>query len=141
MSQEKPNFTLQEWENIPWEPTPYEGVFTRKIKEKPDPSNPNIPLLTVMAVKMEPKAKIPLHRHNRGEGWTETIVLPTGGWIEIHNGNGFEQQMRIKGLFLKTVKAGEIFGLKNMDPFKPLYFFSTMKPGFTGYKEIEEIKN
>lgn len=140
MQQEKPNFTPQEWEDIPWEPTPYKGVFLHKAEEKPDPSNPDTPLLTIMALKVEPQAIIPLHRHNREAGWTETIILPDGGWIEAKNGQE-SKQVKTKDSFTIVIQAGEIFGLKNMDPLKPLYFRSTMKPGFTGYAEIEEVKN
>lgn len=140
MQQEKPDFAPQEWERLPWETTPYKGVFIHKIKEKPDPANPDIPLFTIMALKIEPKSAIPLHRHNRETGWTETIALPNGGFIETENGRE-SKQVKTENLFTVVIRAGEIFGLKNMDPLNSLYFFSTMKPGFTGYQEIEEVKN
>lgn len=139
MLKEKPNFTLQEWENIPWEATPYKGVFLHKVEEEPDPSNPNTPLLTVMALKVEPQAIIPLHRHKRNIDWTETICLPNGGFIETENGQE-SKQIKTENSFTVVIQAGEIFGLKNLDSLKPLYFFSRMQPGFTGYREIEGIK-
>jgi hypothetical protein len=140
MSQEKPNFASLDWEKIAWGKTPYKGVFLSMIEEKQDPNNPNIPLYTVMALKIESGAEIPLHRHNRELGWTETITLPDGGWFETKN-NQKSKEIKIKKPFTIVIKAGEIFGLKNMNPLQPLYFYSTMKPGFTGYGEIEEIKD
>lgn len=139
MSQEKPNFTQLDWEKILWEQTPYRGVFIYKAEEQQDPSDPNIPLFTIMALKMKPQSTIPLHRHNRKTGWVETITFPNGGWFETR----FDQEgkkVKTKEPFTIIIQAGETFGIKNMDLFQPLYFFSRMEPGFTGYAEIEEIK-
>ena len=139
MSQEKPNFAPLDWEKLAWEKTPYENVFISKIKEKQDPNSPNIPLYTVMALKIESGAQIPLHRHNRELDWTETITLPNGGWLETKSDHK-SKKIKTENPFTIVIKTDEIFGLKNMDPLQPLYFFSTMKPGFMGYAEIEEIK-
>ena len=42
MSQEKLGST--DWERLPWEETPYPGVFLFKLEEEIDPENPAIPL-------------------------------------------------------------------------------------------------
>lgn len=139
MLQKKPNFAPLEWKNLDWGKTPYENVFISKIKEEQNPNKPNIPLYTVIALKIESGAKIPLHRHNRELGWTEIITLPNGGWFETKSDQK-GRRIKTKNPFTITIKAAEIFGIKNMDPLQPLYFFSTMRPGFTGYEEIEEIK-
>lgn len=139
MLREKPNFAPLDWEKLAWEKTPYEKVFISKIEEKQDPNNPNMPLYTVFALKIESEAQIPLHRHNRELGWTETITLPNGGWFETKSGPK-SNKIKTKKPFTIVIKTGEIFGIKNMDPVQPLYFFSTMKPGFTGYAEIEQVK-
>ena len=125
-------------EKIVWEKTPYQGVFIYKIEEKQDPNNPNVPLFTIMALKLQPRAIIPLHRHNREPGWTETVTLPNGGWFETKSDQESEK-IKTKKPFTIVIKAGEFFGLKNIHPFKPLYFYSRMEPGFTGYEEIEEV--
>lgn len=139
MKETRPAPPAVEWKEIVWQQTPYEGVFISKIVEKQDPSNPNTPLLTIMALKMEPRAIIPLHRHNREAGWTEKITLPNGGWIEIKSDQE-PKQIKTESLLTIVIRAGEIFGLKNMDSRQSLYFLSTMRPGFTGYGEIEEIE-
>ena len=138
MSQEKSNFAPLDWEKLPWEQTPYQGVFIHKVEEKLDPLNPGIPLSTVMALKLNPNAIIPLHRHNREAGWAETIILPNGGWFETKSDQE-SKEINTKDSITIIIKAGEIFGLKNIHPSKPLYFFSRMQPGFTGYGEIEEV--
>lgn len=139
MSKEELNLPLPDWEKIVWEPTPYEGVFISKIEEESDPNNPNIPLFTVMALKIEPEGSIPLHRHKREPEWREIITFPKGGNFEIKGING---SMAISGNqeLAITISANQAFGLRNRDS-KPLLFHSTMKPGFTGYEEIEEVKN
>lgn len=140
MLQEKPNFALLDWEKIVWEQTPYRGVFIYKVEEEQDPSNPNIPLYTVMALEIESGAEIPLHRHNRELGWTETITLPDGGWFETKSDQK-GRKIKTKNPFTIVVEPVEFFGLKNIHPSKPLYFYSKMVPGFTGYEEIEEVKD
>lgn len=139
MQEKKPASFYIEWEKIAWEKTPYKGVFLCKIEEKQDPNNPNIPLYTVLALKIDSGAEIPLHRHNRELSWKETIILPNGGWFETKNDQE-TKQVKTENPFTIIIKAGEVFGLKNIKPSKPLYFYSIMEPGFTGYKEIEEIK-
>lgn len=127
-----------DWEETPWEATPYNGVFVWRIKEEPDPDNPNVPKFTVMAVKVEPGKSIPLHRHNRKPGWEENLTFPQGGEFEIQRGGGLET-ISTATLFAITIRPLEVFGLKNNSQ-KVLYFLSNMKPGFTGYQEIEEVK-
>lgn len=138
MPQERP-ISLPDWEKIPWGETPYKDVFIHKIEEKQNPNNPTMPLYTVMALKIESGAEIPLHKHNREQDWTETIIFPNGGEFEIKSDQKF-RKIRTKDLFAIVIKAGEIFGLKNADLLQPLHFLSRMEPGFTGYAEIEEIK-
>lgn len=138
MKEDKPTLPTVEWEKIVWKKTPYKGVFIHELKRELNPDNPKIPKYTVMALKMEPKAEIPLHRHNRELGWTETITLPNDGRFETQ---GIEEGKIIVSADSKiiVIHPGEIFGLKNIDS-KPLYFYSKMKPGFTGYGEIEEVQ-
>ena len=137
--QEKPNFVPLDWEKLAWEKTPYEGVFLHKVEEELDPDNSSVPKYTIMALKLNPLANIPPHRHNREFDWTETITLPNGGWFETKSDHK-SKKIKTENPFTIVIKTDEIFGLKNMDPLQPLYFFSTMKPGFMGYAEIEEIK-
>ncbi len=80
-----------------------------------------------------------MHRHNREAGWTETITLPNGGSVRIKDSRGIKT-IKAEKLLIVSTGAGEAFGLTNIDQQKPLYFFSKMKPGFTGYGEIEEVK-
>ncbi len=131
--------SLPGWEKIKWEQTPYRGVFIYKIEEKKDSSKPSIPLYTIMALKVEPEAEIPLHKHNREPGWTETITFANGGEFETRNDRK-SRKIKTKKPFTIVIQAGEIFGLKNMDDLQSLYFFSRMEPGFTGYGEIEEAR-
>lgn len=138
MTQEKPN-AIPDWEKIIWEQTPYTGVSIYKVKEKLNPSDPDIPLYSIFALKIEPRRIIPLHRHNRKLGWTETITFPIGGKFETGNEQGFKP-VDAKNQSEIVIHAHEIFGLKNIDPLQPLYFLSKMEPGFKGYAEIEEIK-
>lgn len=139
MPAEKQITAVPDWEKIVWEQTPYSGVFICKTEEKQNPNNSTMPLYTLMALKIESEAKIPLHKHNREQGWIETITFPNGGKFEIEN-NQELKKIETKDPFIIIIKAGEIFGLKNIDPLQPLYFLSKMEPGFTGYAEIEEIK-
>lgn len=126
-----------DWEQIVWEKTPYEGVFIFRLDEQPDPRNSTIPKYTIMALKVDPTFSIPLHRHKREPEWREVITFPRGGNFEIKGANG---STKISGNheFTTVVSANQAFGLRNTDT-KPLFFYSTMKPGFTGYDEIEEI--
>lgn len=127
-----------DWEQIVWEKTPYRGVFLHKVEEELNPTDPKIPKYTVMALRVDPTFSIPLHRHKREPEWTETLTFPKGGNFEIKGANG---STKISGNheFTTVVSANQAFGLRNTDT-KPLFFYSTMKPGFTGYGEIEEIE-
>ncbi len=128
-----------EWEKVTWEKTPYRDVFIYKAEEKQDPNNPSMPKYTIMALKIEAGAAIPLHRHNRELGWTETIIFPNGGWFATKSEKE-SKKVETKKPFTIVIQAGEVFGLENIHPSKPLYFYSRMEPGFTGYQEIEEIQ-
>lgn len=139
MPQEKPNPPLPDWEKVAWQQTPYRGVFIHEVEEVQNPNNPSIPLYTVMALKIKSGAEIPLHRHNRELSWTEVITLPNGGWLETKRDRK-GRKIKTKNPFTIVIKSGEFFGLKNIHPSKPLYFYSRMEPGFTGYEEIEEVK-
>jgi len=125
------------WETISWRETPYKGVFLSKIEEEFYPKT-KIPKCTVMALKIDPNCLIPRHIHKRESNWQETITLPEGGNFEILDRGG-SKKVSTKHQFSKTVRAREVFGISNLDA-TPLYFYSRMEPGFTGYDEIEEIK-
>lgn len=135
--QENRPASYTEWEKIPWEKTPYQGVFIFRVDEERDPDNLNVPAYTLMALKVNPNHSIPLHKHNRGPEWTETLTFPEGGSFEAKGING---SIEISGNneFTITIHANQAFGLTNRSP-KQLFFYSRMKPGFTGYQEIEEI--
>lgn len=138
MPPEKPDFAPLDWEKIAWEPTPYRGVFIFRLDEESDSDNPKIPKYTIMALKVDPNCSIPLHKHNREPGWTETLTFPKGGNFEIKGTNG-STEISGNHEFTIVVSANQAFGLRNENP-KPLFFFSRMEPGFTGYAEIEEVK-
>ena len=126
----------RDWEKLPWETTPYEGVFLFKLEEELDPANPNIPLFSVFALKVNPNYQIPRHIHEREPGWREYISSEEVGDFEILHANGSE---KVSGeLLVRTIKPYEPFGFKN-DGLRPYHFTSRMVPGFTGYQEIHEV--
>ena len=125
-----------DWEALFWEETPYPGVFVFKLDEKINLENPDMPLFSVFALKVNPNSQIPRHIHKREPGWREQIASDEPGNFEILRENGSE---RILNEFLVlTIKPYEVFGIKNHG-LRPLFFTSRMVPGFTGYEEIEEI--
>lgn len=127
----------RDWEALPWEITPYKGVFLFKLEEEPDPSNLDVPLFSVFALKVRPGSSIPRHIHKRDPEWREYITSEEVGDFEILHAVGSE---KVSGkLLVRTIKPYEVFGVENYD-FRPLYFTSRMVPGFTGYQEIEEVE-
>lgn len=126
-----------DWEKIDWRQTPYMGVFLFKLNEITDPINPDVPLFSVFALKVEPGYSIPRHIHKRETGWREQIVFSKPGDFEILREN--DSQKVLGKLSVITIKPYEVFGLENHG-LQPLFFTSYMKPGFTGYEEIEEVK-
>jgi hypothetical protein len=129
--------SMPDWEKLTWENTPYPGVFLSKLAEECDPANPNVPLFSVFALRVGPGYSVPRHIHKRELEWREKIVLPQGGNFEILRVDGSE---RILNTPLDViVKPYEVFGLTNHG-LRPFFFTSNMRPGFTGYGEIEEIK-
>lgn len=129
---------MSKWEKLAWQEAPYPGVFISLLDEKSNPENPKVPLSTLMAVRVDPDCSIPLHRHNRELSWREVLTFPASSYFEIYRIGGLEQVSNTTSLTL-TIGAGEAFGLKNLN-LRPLFFSSEMKPGFSGYEEIEEIK-
>lgn len=126
-----------DWEKRDWEKTPYDGVYIYTLNEKPDPQNPEIPLYSFYALKVNPGASIPRHIHEREPEWRETISLEEPGDFEILRA---EDSQRVLGERLAlTNRPYEVFGIINRDS-RPLFFTSRMIPGFTGYQEIEEVK-
>lgn len=137
MSKENLESSQPDWEKLPWQETPYPGVFISLLREEPSPKNPKVPLLTLMAVRVDSGCSIPLHRHNRELSWGEELTFPPGSNFEIYRIRSFKRISNATSLTF-TITAGEAFGLKNNGQ-RPLFFSSEMKPGFTGYEEIEEI--
>lgn len=136
MSQERPKFDNLDWEKLAWEKSPYdEGVFVCKIKEENYP-NSKIPSYTLMALKINPGCVIDRHVHDRELNWRETITLFKGANVEILNEKGSEEILA-KDQFSRTVRANEVFGIRNLGK-DPLYFYSRMEPGFSGYNEIKK---
>lgn len=142
MLPEIPIPSIPDWEKIPWGETPYKGVSIYKIEGKPDSITPDVPLYSIFALKMEPGAIIPLHKHNRKEpDWTETIIFPNGGKFYVGDEQGFkETPIDTKDRYEIIIHADEIFGLKNADSLRSQHFLSIMNREFTGYEEIEEFK-
>ncbi len=132
------NLPKLDWEKIKWEKTPYEGVFIFRVDEESDPDNLKVPKHTIMALRVDPTFNIPLHKHKREPEWREVITFPRGGNFEIKRIDSLETIVNTKK-FTVEVLPNQAFGLKNNDS-KPLFFYSRMEPGFTGYEEIEEIK-
>lgn len=128
---------LVDWVNVYWQEEPYKGVFLSILDEPLNPLNPRVPLYTQMALKVLPGAEIPLHRHIRKDGWTEELTFPNGGHFWILRTN-YAQKVLENERLMRTIAAGEAFGLRN-DRVGTLYFTSLMRPGFTGYGEIEEL--
>lgn len=132
------NLPELDWKKIKWEKTPYKGVFVYLIEAVADPNNSTVPKSTLMAVRVDPTSVMPLHRHRREKGWKETLTFPTGGNFDIKSMGSIKRiSGREKVVF--SLAAFEAFGLKNNSS-KPLFFYSKMIPGFTGYQELEEIK-
>lgn len=131
------NFPQADFEQISWEPTPYKGVFVSITDQEQDPNNLNVPKYTLMAIRVNSGSNIPLHRHNRDTDWQETITFPQGGTFTLRK-SGLTEEVSTTNQTTLTIAAQEIFGLENLDT-EPLYFYSKMEPGFTGYEEIEEV--
>lgn len=126
-----------DWEAFPWETTPYEGVFISLLEERPDPQNPDIPLHSLYAVRLNPASILQRHIHKREPEWREYINSYEPGDFEILRADGSEKVS--SELLVITIKPYEVFGLENHG-FQPLFFTSRMVPGFTGYQEIEEVE-
>ncbi|MBI4092135.1 MAG: hypothetical protein HY427_02965 [Candidatus Levybacteria bacterium] len=125
-----------DWEALFWEETPYPGVFVFKLDEEINPENPDMPLLSVFALKVNPNSQIPRHIHKREPEWREQVTSYEPGDFEILRADGSEKIS--SELLVITIKPYEVFGVINNGP-RPLFFTSRMVPGFTGYEEIEEI--
>lgn len=125
-----------DWEKLPWETTPYPGVFLFKLDEEPDPANPDVPLFSVFALKVDPGSLIPPHIHKREPGWLETLTFSESGDCKILRIGSSERILTPSTL---TIKPYEPFGLENYG-LQHYHFTSRMVPGFTGYQEIEEVR-
>ena len=125
-----------DWEKLPWETTPYKGVSLFKLDEKLDPANPDVPLFSVFALKVQPGFLIPRHIHKRGPNWREEINFQEVGDFEILREDCSEKVS--SELLIITIKPYEVFGVNNYG-LRRLFFTSRMVPGFTGYQEIEEV--
>ncbi|OGH12923.1 MAG: hypothetical protein A2776_02420 [Candidatus Levybacteria bacterium RIFCSPHIGHO2_01_FULL_40_10] len=125
------------WEALPWKTTPYEGVSISLLNERLDLQNPDVPLRSLYAVRLNPAAILRRHIHKREPNWREEITFQEMGDFEILRADGSEKVSN--ELLVITIKPYEVFGLNNYG-LRPLFFTSRMVPGFTGYQEIEEIK-
>ncbi|MBI2019602.1 hypothetical protein HYS95_02980 [Candidatus Daviesbacteria bacterium] len=124
------------WEGIIWEEAPYERVFLKILREKIDPVGSSIPRFTLMALKVLPGGSIPLHLHTREAGWTETLTFPAGSQFTVLRDDS-EEQIIAESRMTLTIAAEEVFGIRNDDSVRTLFFTSLMRPGFTGYEEIK----
>ena len=122
------------FEDIEWQSTPHDGVFVSLLEEvKGSPA----PEATAHAVRLDPNCEIGLHYHQREENWTELLLFPNGGDFEFQRG---DQLTKYSTLYLvyERMNPREVYGMRNKSHL-PLYFFSIMKPGFTGFQEIIEV--
>lgn len=125
-----------DFENIEWKQTPYKGIFVSPIDKEDDPSNSKIPKLTAHAVRIDPECEIGLHYHDREDDWTEFIILPKGGNVEVADTVNQEFFSGPKPVYVR-VNSRETYRIKNRDSRKPVFLISIMKPGFTEYEEIK----
>ncbi|HKZ45547.1 MAG TPA: hypothetical protein VJ343_02470 [archaeon] len=123
--------------NVIWEATPYKGVFVSPIHKEDDPSNPEVPKMTIHAVRVDPGCEIPLHCHSREDNWTELIVFSPGSYLEIYGFDNQIYQEKDKPV-CSVVNAGEAYGIRNLSGM-PLMLISIMEPGFSGYEEIKNL--
>jgi len=126
------------WKGLDFQKTPYKGVELCELHREPDPKNPDIPLHTIMLMKLDPEAIIPLHIHKRDDeipAWSETLDFIHGGKFKIYWKNSSQEVFEE---IVTTVKSRQAVGIENMDD-KPLVFTSTMIKGFTDYREIETL--
>jgi hypothetical protein len=122
------------WEGIDWQPSPYNGVFISMVQEVADPDNPSVPHKSVIAVKVEPGATLPIHWHKRGSEWLEKIDVNKGESTIL----GFSEE-ELSGPITIYNDYLEMFGIRNESPTKPLYMLSTMIPGYTGSEENKKM--
>lgn len=131
------NLPQTDFEQIPWEPSPYKGVYVSLLVSEPGPASADAPKRTVHAIRVEPQSKIPNHKHNREPNWQETLTFPQGG-IFIFRKSELTKNVSTTHQITIKIAAQEVFGLENLG-MKPLHFYSKMEPGFTGYQEIKEV--
>src|SRR3989338_6549879 len=108
-----------DWEALFWEETPYPGVFVFKLDEKINLENPDMPLLSVFALKVNPNSQIPRHIHKREPEWREQVTSYEPGNFEILRESSSEEVSN--GVLRNTIKPREVFGVINNGP-RPLYF-------------------
>ena len=126
-----------DFESIEWQPTPSPGVYVYCIREKRRQGE-EMPRFTAHAVRVDPGHEIGLHYHNREEGWVERLVFPNGGNFEFRRGDNINHYSDPTKTH-ERIKPYEIYAIKNRADV-PLYLFSIMKPGFTGFGEIISVK-
>lgn len=134
----KEKTSQRDFGQISWEPSPYIGVYVSLLVSEPDPTTPDVPKRTVQAIRVDAQSKIPDHKHNREPNWQETLTFPQGGTFTIRKSGLAETISNTDQITIK-IAAQEVFALENLGT-EPLYFYSKMEPGFTGYQEIEEVK-
>ena len=119
------NIKSPDWERLPWQESPYSGVFTCIIFEEPGLNDP-VPIQTVMGLKVKSESSIPLHRHKRDSSWKETFIFEgTGLNFLIHGSLG---EMEVMQPLSFTIDAQTVFGLTNLSS-QTLHFTSHMRPG------------
>ena len=126
------------WMKLNWQKTPYEGVELCLLHREIDPKNSDVPLFTIMAMKLEPKSIVPLHIHKRDDetpAWSEALDFLHGGKFKIYWKNSTQD---ILEPVTTSVASRQAIGIENLDD-KSLVFTSTMIKGFTDYREIETL--
>src|SRR3989338_2171604 len=120
-----------DFSQMEWQATPYPGVFVSCLEEE---GSGEIPDFTSHAVRLDVGSKIGPHYHEREPGWMELILFPDGGDFEFRI-DGQVSEYSTQMPVYRKIRPREVYGIRNRNRF-PLYFFSFMKPGFSGFQDI-----
>lgn len=124
------------FEEIDWQGTPHPGVFVSCLEEG-ERDYLSVPRFTSHAVRIDPGHEIGPHYHERGPNWTELLLFPRGGEFTFYRDRRPIEYSGNSPVY-ERIRPGEIYSIVNRDA-SPLYFFSNMHPGFTGFREIVEV--
>jgi len=118
---------------LKWEKSPYPGVYVAPI----DVTSSSI--ITTHAIKILPRRKIGLHYHRKEPDWIETIYFLFGGHFEILVSARKKILYHTPNPVYLRINSKEKYGIINKSD-QDLLLISSMKPGFTNYDEIVDVK-